>query len=94
MLTLARAESAVDLARGFNPLDLSRLVRQTVRHWVPDALAQDVDLGFVGHEGPVLIHGDAVLLQDMLTNLIDNAIRHGRGTGRSVPEIRQCCVSR
>ncbi len=81
MLTLARAESAVDPARGFNPLDLSKLVRQTCEHWVPDALAQDVDLGFVGDEGPVLIDGDAVLLQEMLTNLIDNAVRHARRPG-------------
>lgn len=81
MLTLSRAEPGGELTRDFKPLDLSRLVRQTCAEWVPEALAQGVDLGFEGHENPVMVHGDSLLLRDMLGNLIDNAIRYGRRHG-------------
>ena len=42
--------------------------------WAPKAIAQDIDLGFVLQ--PALILGDALLIPELLDNLIDNALRY------------------
>ncbi|MBL8541167.1 MAG: sensor histidine kinase, partial [Betaproteobacteria bacterium] len=81
LLTLARAEPSGSRSRDFERLDLARLVQETCAEWVPQALAADVDLGFSGEERPLMVTGDPLLLQEMMNNLIDNAIRYGRRPG-------------
>jgi two-component system sensor histidine kinase TctE len=81
LLTLAHAEPSGGRSREFESLDLSRLVQQTCAEWVPQALAGNVDLGFSGEAGPVIVTGDPLLLQEMTSNLIDNAIRYGSHPG-------------
>jgi two-component system sensor histidine kinase TctE len=39
-------------------------------------LARNIDLGFDGAPGAVTIEGDALLIREMLGNLLDNAIRY------------------
>ncbi|MBI4194165.1 MAG: sensor histidine kinase N-terminal domain-containing protein [Betaproteobacteria bacterium] len=84
LLTLARAEPGNEAAREFRPLDLAVLVQRTCRDWVPEALARDIDLGYEGESGPVMVSGDEFLLAEMLNNLIDNAIRYGAKPGGRV----------
>jgi two-component system, OmpR family, sensor histidine kinase TctE len=84
LLLLARAEPGADPQREFAPLDLARLVQETCRVWVPEALAAKVDLGFAGAAGPVPIVGHELLLGEMLGNLIDNALRYGARPGQAV----------
>ena len=84
LLVLARAEPGADPQRQFARFDLARLVQETCREWVPEALAANVDLGFAGEAGPVLLVGHEVLLGEMLNNLIDNALRYGSRAGQSV----------
>ncbi len=81
LLTLARAESST-AARAFEPVDLAALGRQVTRNWVPPALDKQMDLGFDGPEQPVWIAGNAMMLQEMLGNLLDNAIRYTPPGGR------------
>ncbi|HQR52308.1 MAG TPA: sensor histidine kinase N-terminal domain-containing protein [Burkholderiales bacterium] len=81
LLTLARAEPSGSRSRDFERLDLARLVQETCAEWVPQALAANVDLGFSGEERPIMVTGDPLLLQEMMNNLIDNAIRYGRRPG-------------
>jgi two-component system sensor histidine kinase TctE len=81
LLSLARAEPGAEPARNFRPLDLSALVQRVCREWVPEAYAQNVDLGFEGEANPVMINGDELLLSEMLGNLIDNAVRYGARPG-------------
>lgn len=81
LLTLARAEPSGSRSRDFERLDLARLVQQTCAAWVPQALAANVDLGFSGEERPTMVSGDPLLLQEMMNNLIDNAIRYGHRPG-------------
>jgi two-component system sensor histidine kinase TctE len=81
LLTLARAEPGSDPRREFRRLDLARVVQDVCAAWVPQALRDDVDLGYSGPPGEVWIEGDELLLGEMLGNLIDNAIRYGRRPG-------------
>lgn len=84
LLVLARAEPGGDPQRELAAVDLSRIVQDTCREWVPEALGADVDFGFAGDGAPVRIVGHEVLLGEMLNNLIDNALRYGARAGQSV----------
>jgi two-component system sensor histidine kinase TctE len=77
LLSLARA----DPGREFAQIDIAHLLRQTTMEWVPKALARCIDLGYEGSAQPVFVKGDALLLQEMLNNIIDNAIAYGRDNG-------------
>jgi two-component system sensor histidine kinase TctE len=76
LLILARVDAAE------NTLVLSRLdgvetARTVAREWVPQALAKGVEIAFEAEDGAALVMGDALLLREMLANLIDNALRYG-----------------
>ncbi len=82
LLALARAETTgrtLPSAR----VDLARLVRGVVRESVPRALEHGIDLGCEGPEEvpeDCLMDGNPILLQEMVRNLVDNAINYsGRG---------------
>ena len=81
LLTLARAEPNTSLHDGFGQVDLAGLVRSTTMGWVPMALAQGTDLGYVGPADAVYVEGDPLLLRELLNNLIDNALRYGNRNG-------------
>jgi len=82
LLSLARAEPGVDHAQALQPLSLDDLARDTTTEWVPRALARNIDLGFDGPAGAALIEGDALLIREMLGNLLDNAIRYTQRGGQ------------
>lgn len=81
-LTRAEREGQGTAGRAFVAVDLESLVRETVREWVPAALARRIDLGLEGMEAgagisaPLLIDGDPLLLRELLNNLLDNALRY------------------
>jgi len=77
LLALALAEetgSAVQLA----PLRLDEVVRETVLRYLPQADALGVDLGVQGLDQPLTVVGNEALVEGMLGNLLDNALRYGR----------------
>jgi two-component system sensor histidine kinase TctE len=76
LLALARAEHGAGEPAAKGPLDLDGFARAVVREWVPQALAQRIDLGYEGAAGPQAILGEPLLLREMLNNLIDNAMRY------------------
>ena len=80
LLILARSEP-IEGSQSLKRLDLHRLVRDVCMEWVPKALEKKLDLSFDGPNQPVWIKGDAVLLKELLSNLIDNAISYGRVNG-------------
>jgi two-component system sensor histidine kinase TctE len=82
LLTLARAEPGAESRNRFAPVDLRALAFETGSACVPRALEQGADLGFAGGEAPVRVMGDALLLGELLRNLLDNALAHGRRDGR------------
>jgi signal transduction histidine kinase len=72
LFAFSRAEYARG-AQAREPLDLSAIARRAAETVDPGALRLDVVTN-----GPVRLHGDPVALQRVLTNLLDNALRHAR----------------
>lgn len=72
MLALARSEP--DLGRAEPRLDLADLARHLAEQWLPTAIDCGIDLGF--ELAPAPVAGNVVLLEELLGNLIDNALRH------------------
>jgi two-component system sensor histidine kinase TctE len=82
LLSLARAEPGAKREHPVERLDLARVARQATTEWVPRALARKIDLGFDRGDSAAWIEGNAFLLQEMLANLIDNAIRYTQQGGQ------------
>ncbi|WP_082190336.1 sensor histidine kinase [Frateuria defendens] len=81
LLALTRAQSPHKTPDNHVPLELSRLVPEAVGLRVHEALRAGIDLGYIGPEQPLHVMGDAAALQELLDNLIDNALRYaGRGS--------------
>jgi two-component system sensor histidine kinase TctE len=76
LLLLARAGAHEHPAHA--DVDLVALGREAVLDWVPRAVEGGIDLGFEASEGSprTVIRGDPLLLREMLSNLIDNAVRY------------------
>ena len=82
LLSLARAEPGAGRAQALQPLNLSDLARDTTTEWVPRAIERKIDLGFDGTPAAASIEGDALLIREMLGNLLDNAIRYTQPGGQ------------
>ncbi|CAB3797009.1 Sensor protein QseC [Paraburkholderia caffeinitolerans] len=103
LLALARAENRMS-GQIFAPVDIADVARHAVRDWVQPALAKQMDLGYEGPEheandengehgtqdraAPVQVDGNPVMLREMLSNLIDNAIRYTPAGGRITVRVR------
>ncbi len=75
LLSLTRMENLRD-ATPMDELDLAPLCRTVVGDWVPQALEHGIDLGYESDDTPAPIAGQAILLRELLNNLIDNALRY------------------
>jgi signal transduction histidine kinase len=80
LLTLARAEPEFDPQRSFTDVDLVSVARDTGEQWIPKALEAGVELVLDAPDSPVSLRGDPTLLSELVSNLIDNALQHGRDT--------------
>lgn len=72
LLALARAEPSHP--QPYPVVELSSLVRSIAETWLPLAIGKGIDLGF--DLAPAAVRGNALLLQEMLANLVDNALNH------------------
>ena len=81
LLALARTDPEAIAAIELKPVDLTALARQVGEEWVRRALERDIDFGLVVPDHPVLVRGDERLLSEVLSNLIDNALRYGGSGG-------------
>ncbi|MEC5217461.1 two-component system sensor histidine kinase TctE [Actimicrobium sp. GrIS 1.19] len=88
LLTLARAENQTPRATPFVPIELAELARKVVQDWVPIAFAKEIDIGFEQPGHPVIALGNAVMLGEMLSNLIDNALRYTPSHGSVTIRVR------
>jgi two-component system sensor histidine kinase TctE len=89
LLALARAENQPHAGLAFELLELSALARATVQDWVPASFAHQIDLGFEPPEEPVTILGNALMLRELLSNLIDNAVRYTPAGGSVTVRVRR-----
>ncbi len=75
LLTLARVEPGTKTHYEFSPVDFTALVQEVTADWVPRALAKGVDLGFEADtEHHSFVFGNAFMLKEMLSNLVENAL--------------------
>ncbi len=75
LLSLARV--APDAGQTIaDPFDLSDVCTQTTKAMVPLAIERDIDLGLEAPAPPVTIQGDKTLFEELLRNLIHNAISY------------------
>jgi len=77
LLALALAQEAREVFQ-LEPLRLDEVVRERLLHHLPRADSLGVDLGGRGLDLPVWVRGQHALLEGVLDNLIDNALRYGR----------------
>jgi len=79
LLALARADPSTSFTEQFDTVDLNALAGRTVESNLTRALNAGLDLGV--EAGPVAVRGNARLLEDLLGNLVDNAIHYTPGGG-------------
>ncbi len=85
LLAMARAESG---AMDRQPCNVPRLVQDVVQHCLPRAMASRIDLGYEGkypQDDGVWVEGNPILLQEMVRNLVDNAINYTAAYGDDLP---------
>lgn len=81
LLVLARVDASSGAAV-LQPVDMAAIAKEVTAEMVPSALPADIDLGFEGLEEAVVL-ADAVLLAEVLKNLVANAISYA-GAGAMV----------
>lgn len=79
LLALARSEQGAPVAT--QGVDLVALAREATFDLLPQALAKSIDLGFEDG-GAVEVPGQPLLLREIASNLVDNAIRYTPEGGR------------
>lgn len=79
LLVLARADSSIRPQDSFQRLDLAEWARLSASEWIRATRAQGIDLQLSAPEDPIWVDADPLLLEEMLSNLIDNALRYGAG---------------
>jgi two-component system sensor histidine kinase TctE len=87
LMALARLEPRSGRPLQGELLDLNGLARAATSRWVPQALARGIDLGFEASPTPVRLLGDRLLLEELLGNLIDNAVRYTPAGGQATVRV-------
>jgi len=72
MLTLAKADRGDDIPK--EPVSLAQVASEVVRHALPRAQEKHLELSFE-HESTPTVLGDAGLLGQLVSNLVDNSIK-------------------
>lgn len=86
LLALALAEEA-DAGVQQEPVAMDAVVHETVLRYIPRADAAGVDLGVQGLELPLRVAGNVALIEGVLGNLLDNALRYGRAPQGQVSTV-------
>ena len=63
-------------------VDISKLAIEIIAELVPDALQKNIEISFDESKQPAKLNGNPTLLQVLMRNLIDNAIRYTPQGGR------------
>ena len=86
LLAMALADETRDSLQ-LVPVALDTLLRRVVLHVLPRADALGVDLGASGLDEAVRLMSDESLIEGVLNNLLDNALRYGKPAAGITPAI-------
>jgi two-component system sensor histidine kinase TctE len=89
LLALARAENQLQAGVAFEVVDLAVLARAAVQDWVQASFISHIDLGFEQPEHAVDIVGNPLMLRELLSNLIDNALSYTPAGGSVTVRVRR-----
>jgi two-component system, OmpR family, sensor histidine kinase TctE len=81
LLTLSQAEHAHEMQAAAR-VELVALAKQVTQEWLHNAHWHGADLGFEALTEQCEVLGHAALLQEVISNLIDNALSHGPSSVR------------
>lgn len=81
LLMLARTEGAAADSLPFSAVDFVLIARDVVAAAYPNASTKQLDLGFDTPDTSVIVFGHADLLRELVSNLVDNAIRYTPANG-------------
>ena len=81
LMVLAHAEANLMPPHEHGSVDLAALAHALALEWVGEARAKQINLGFEGPESGTVVRGQPVLLRELITNLLDNAIRYTHAGG-------------
>lgn len=79
LLSLARADASANFAAKNQPIDLRAIVGEVVARFFDRALQAGIDLGV--EADAATIHADPTLIDDLLSNLVDNALKYTPAEG-------------
>lgn len=89
MLLQARSDPDVLPDQRIAPVDMSELALEVALDYVAKARRRAMDLSLEDAPTPVVVMGNAFLLRELLSNLIDNAIAYGRDAGSVAIRLTQ-----
>lgn len=80
LLTLARADPSANFAAKKQSLDLSAITAEVASRYFDRAIQANIDLGV--DLKPAVLSADPALLDDLISNLIDNALKYTPAGGK------------
>lgn len=86
LLTFARSHTDEDTLKT-ERVDLMRLAARVIESWKPFARQENVDLVLEQTSSALHVLGETSLLERLIANLLDNAIRHAPDAGRVSVEL-------
>ena len=87
LLTLARTEGATVDSLPITPVDFTVIARDAVAAAYPLARGKRIDIGFDAPDTAIFVRGHADLLRELVSNLVDNAIRYTPENGHITVRI-------
>lgn len=86
LLALARS-GPIEGSYQLKKIDLFDLVKTACIEWIPKALEKEITICFDATEQSYLVYGDSILLTELLSNLLDNAIVYGQEHGNIIVRL-------
>jgi two-component system sensor histidine kinase TctE len=82
LLSLAKLEPSSAWSIRQSEIDLNPIIKEATSDLVPAAVNRNIDLGFEGTSQAAIIKGDMGSIRELITNLVDNAIRYTQPGGK------------
>ena len=89
LLNLSRAEAGLAGLGGADPIDLVHVLEEVLAQHDPAAHAKQQTLELHGDGSALRVRGDRLMLEEMVANLVDNAIRYSPPRARIAVEAKR-----